>query len=178
MVCRMGPGYAAYVVVSFHLPPLFLVPLFFTTSHSISRLVSAVYLLGPLGSPHHVDDDHVSSERVWSRSTQIDEPRQATSISGHMTTPSTCILLGQHSVSPTQGEEPLSYGVTRRLRARDRSGLRTMLATPTHYGCEFEAVHTSNRGIRVHGIAPTFSSWLESCCSPACMARSGTFLTF
>ena len=22
MVCRMGPGYAAYVVVSFHLPPL------------------------------------------------------------------------------------------------------------------------------------------------------------
>ena len=90
----LGPCYTAYVLVSFHLPPLYLLPLFFTTSHSISLLVSAISLLGPLGSPHHVDDGHVSSERVWSRSTQIDEPRQATSISGHMTTPSTCILLG------------------------------------------------------------------------------------
>ena len=97
------------------------------------------------------------------------------SISGHMTAPPTCILLGQHSVAPTQCEEPLSYGVTRRLRARDRSGLRTMRALPTHYGCEFETVHTSSRAIRAHGLAPTFSSWLESCCSRACMARSGTF---
>ena len=126
-------------------------------------------------SPHHMDDGHVSSERVWSRSTQIDEPRQAISITGHMTAPPTCILLGQHSVAPTQGEEHLSYGVTRRLRAQVRSGLRTMRALPTHYGCEFETVHTSSRAIRAHGLAPTFSSWLESCCSRACMARSGTF---
>ena len=174
MVWLMGPGYAAYAVVSFHLPPLFLLPHLFTTSQSLSPLVSAISLLGPLGSHHHMDDGHVSSERVWSRSTQIDEPRQAISISGHMTAPLTCILLGQHSVAPTQGEEPLSYGVTRRLRARDRSGLRTMQALPTHYGCEFETVHTSSRAIRTHGLAPIFSSWLESCCSRACMARSGT----
>ena len=106
----MGPGYAAYAVVSFHLPSLFLLPHLFITSQSLLPLVSTMSLLGPLGSPHHMDDGHGSSKHIWSQSTQIDEPPQAISISGHMTAPPAGILLGQHSVAPHKAKSHFRTG--------------------------------------------------------------------
>ena len=101
--------------------------------------VFATSQLGQLSSPDHMDYGHVSSECVWSQSTQIDEPRWANSHSAPMTTRHTATLLGQHSVAPTQGEEPLLYRSPRRLRARD---LRIMRAVPTQYGRAFVTAHT------------------------------------
>ena len=114
---HMGSGNAIWVLVT---PPMLwshftyhIYPIYHISSprHILSSLMFfATSQLSPLSSTDHMDFGHVSSECVWSRSTHIDDQRQANTHSGPMTTWPTATHSGSIQLSPHKAQSHSPMG--------------------------------------------------------------------